>query len=306
MLKIQERDNPKHEMWLVKPSVTVGSGAACDFTISSKHIADIHLTLNSKHDKVILTSMSKTRAPLVNDMPVGEYGPLKHGDVIRIGDKVLEIIDPKAFEAERVAKADPLQTVIRPGKSASGDWSMTAVGDWLAGQKFPISDNAVLGREAGSDITIAGTHLSRKHAQFSVTPEGLIVKDLNSSNGTYVNGKRIRQVKLRNGDLLQLDVLKFVINGPADPDDNKTVLRTALPAKARPARPAQQSGNSAGQASTKPQAAAKKWKTKPTSVGNRSAEELSYLNPAQHKDNWLMYSLLILLFASSALLLLTL
>ena len=47
----------------------------------------------------------------------------------------------------------------------------------------------VFGRDAGSDVVVAGTEVSRRHAEIEATPEGYVLNDL-SVNGTYVNGER--------------------------------------------------------------------------------------------------------------------
>jgi pSer/pThr/pTyr-binding forkhead associated (FHA) protein len=47
-----------------------------------------------------------------------------------------------------------------------------------------------------------------------VTVDGLFVEDLGSANGSFVNGKRVRQSKLEPGDELKLDTVRFLIQAP--------------------------------------------------------------------------------------------
>lgn len=146
-------------------------------------------------------------------------------------------------------------------KTANGEgWELVAEGDWLAGQRFKISGHAVLGRDSSCDITIPGTHLSRRHAELAITGKKLLIRDLGSSNGTYVNNKRVTETELLPGDTIQFDVLIFRIHGPSQESDiNATMIRQVPPTvkKAKLRR-----------ASASP-AENKQWKTKPTSVGNR-------------------------------------
>lgn len=148
------------------------------------------------------------------------------------------------------------------------NWELVAEGDWLVGQRFKVNNHAVLGRDSSCDITIPGTHLSRRHAELAVNGSKLLIRDLNSSNGTYVNDQRITETELKPGDTIRFDVLLFRIHGPesSEPDVNATIIRQMPnPApKPKPARPAPESKN---------------WKTKPTSVGNR--EETVKLTPIQ-------------------------
>ena len=146
-------------------------------------------------------------------------------------------------------------------------WELVAEGDWLVGQRFPISRHAVLGRDSSCDITIPGTHLSRRHAELAVKGSTLLIRDLNSSNGTYVNDKKITETALKPGDSVRFDVLRFKVHGPGEQkqaasnnasDANATLIRRPDSAHKRPA-------------AAKPTPTAKRWKTKPTSVGNRQS-----------------------------------
>lgn len=137
------------------------------------------------------------------------------------------------------------------------DWELVAEGDWLVGQRFPVNNHSVLGRDSSCDITIPGTHLSRRHAELAVKGSKLLIRDLSSSNGTYVNDQRITETELKPGDTIRFDVLLFRIHGPENtkPDINATIIRQ-MPKQARNVTP------------PKP-AEPRNWKTKPTSVGNR-------------------------------------
>jgi FHA domain len=72
---------------------------------------------------------------------------------------------------------------------------------------LPIS----IGRAPASHVRLAAndTRASTRHAEVILDGKSLILKDLKSTNGTYINGKRIDQVKLVNGD-----VVEFGVGGP--------------------------------------------------------------------------------------------
>ena len=85
--------------------------------------------------------------------------------------------------------------------------------------------------------------------------EGLLyVKDLGSSNGTYVNGQRIQEARVKRGDDLRFDTLSFGVIGPSD-DLDKTTVRTVpkgMP-KTAPAKSRTAQGRPAARAATKGQ-----------------------------------------------------
>ena len=69
---------------------------------------------------------------------------------------------------------------------------------------FLMTKPLVIGRDAPADILIADAMLSRRHVEFSVTPQGLRVRDLGSSNGSFVNEQTITEAYLRQGDQLRV------------------------------------------------------------------------------------------------------
>ena len=75
-----------------------------------------------------------------------------------------------------------------------------------AGSEHPVDGELILGREHGSaDLVLDDPGVSRRHARVLADAGALVVEDLGSSNGTYVNGERISgPVEVASGDELQL------------------------------------------------------------------------------------------------------
>ena len=60
-----------------------------------------------------------------------------------------------------------------------------------------------IGKNAENDYVINAPTVSRKHAVITVDDNGTVtIKDLNSTNGTYVNGERVTQKTLHEGDIV--------------------------------------------------------------------------------------------------------
>jgi predicted component of type VI protein secretion system len=77
----------------------------------------------------------------------------------------------------------------------------------LAGQRWLLdSDSIVIGREVGEvDLLLPERQVSRKHAKIERTDEGFMLTDLTSKNGTFLNGKEVREPKrLQDGDEIQI------------------------------------------------------------------------------------------------------
>lgn len=73
--------------------------------------------------------------------------------------------------------------------------------------KLPV----VIGRDEGVKFRVPTPAVSRKHCELLEDDGELVVRDLGSSNGTYVNGKRIKQTELSPGDLLAVGGIVFVV-----------------------------------------------------------------------------------------------
>lgn len=104
-------------------------------------------------------------------------------------------------------------------------------------------ERTTLGRRPYNDIVIDNLAVSGEHAAIQMTAGDVFLEDLNSTNGTYVNGKAVKKQQLANGDNIEIGKykIKFVGDGVAENFD-KTMVVKARPAAA-PA-PSAPGGNS--------------------------------------------------------------
>ena len=72
---------------------------------------------------------------------------------------------------------------------------------------------ATVGRGQKADIRFKNVYVSRKHCEIYETGDGLIVHDLGSKNGTFVNGMRIEFSLLRCDDVLGIGTLSLALRG---------------------------------------------------------------------------------------------
>lgn len=80
-----------------------------------------------------------------------------------------------------------------------------------AGARFPLAETLTrLGRHPESEISLDDITVSRRHAEIERTPEGYVVSDAGSLNGTYVNQERVDRLVLRHGDELQVGKFRLV------------------------------------------------------------------------------------------------
>ncbi len=103
-----------------------------------------------------------------------------------------------------------------------------------AGSKYPLDAAALtVGRSSTASVAFPEDNfLSGTHCSFQSTPEGVLLRDLNSTNGTFLNGQRITQSQPRPGDLITAGsiTMRIVVEPerrPFTPPPPATAKRTA-------------------------------------------------------------------------------
>jgi pSer/pThr/pTyr-binding forkhead associated (FHA) protein len=96
---------------------------------------------------------------------------------------------------------------------------------------LPEEGLVTIGRTAEADLILAEDMISRRHATVRISHEGCTLTDLNSTNGTYVNGERIARINLNPGDRILIGSSLLALEEKAKPttleDDPNTLLPEA-------------------------------------------------------------------------------
>ncbi|MDO9032344.1 MAG: FHA domain-containing protein [Hydrogenophaga sp.] len=89
-------------------------------------------------------------------------------------------------------------------------------------------DRTTLGRRPYNDIVIDNLAVSGEHAVMQMSGAQVFLEDLNSTNGTYVNGKAIKKQQLQNGDTVEIGKykIKYVHDGAADSFEKTMVINS--------------------------------------------------------------------------------
>ena len=87
------------------------------------------------------------------------------------------------------------------------------------------NDKFIVGREPSCDLMIAEGAVSRQHARFEKLDHGFQVTDLNSTNGTWVNGESVSQTMLQSGDRIRIGgrIFKFMATDQIEADYHEAV-----------------------------------------------------------------------------------
>jgi pSer/pThr/pTyr-binding forkhead associated (FHA) protein len=211
MLKILFKDGRSEPVLLNAPGKTIGRSTINDIVIDENGVNGFHADLKVEGEQVTISDVdTKTGTQLNGDLLSGATN-LRAGDVIKIQGVELEVIEE---ESEQGAKTLVLSGTVLMSMIPDG-WSLIANSGPEKGQQLPINERTEIGRALECDISILEPALSRKHAEIEPGKDCLIIRDLGSANGTFVNGEKIDDdIKLKDRDILQFNKISVIVKAP--------------------------------------------------------------------------------------------
>lgn len=82
------------------------------------------------------------------------------------------------------------------------------------GGEFPLrmEREIIIGRSSELDMVLVEDMVSRKHAKISTNGDQIVIQDLGSTNGTFVNGEKVKKIRLKEGDriLIGTSIIKLI------------------------------------------------------------------------------------------------
>ncbi|MEO6064409.1 MAG: FHA domain-containing protein, partial [Lysobacterales bacterium] len=240
--------NGEHDAFTLRGGANrVGSDADAEVRLAAEGIAPAHCVIHIDGDSAKLAIPDANNVVVINGRQAADGAAFKVGDLLlfaRVGARVVA--------GEKVAAAPPPM----PPMPMMGDddghtrvrmalprFMLRGVSGVTFGKTLPLYGSMVIGRQADCEISIPSDEISRRHARLEVTPNGVRVEDLGSSNGTYVNDKRVENAMLKVGDELRLDTLRFQVTAPgmetpASPAKPAVSPSATTPRRGQPAQPA--------------------------------------------------------------------
>jgi pSer/pThr/pTyr-binding forkhead associated (FHA) protein len=92
-------------------------------------------------------------------------------------------------------------------------WTIESTEDATEPLLFRILPGGIktVGRAPRADFVVDAPLVSRLHCRLTLQPDGLLVEDLESTNGTFVNGERVTSLVMRSGDALRVGRREFAV-----------------------------------------------------------------------------------------------
>ncbi|MBI5511832.1 MAG: FHA domain-containing protein [Deltaproteobacteria bacterium] len=189
---VDPRDTEK-ALPLDRPEYFLGRDPTCEIVLADKKVSRRHARLFLKAGAYFIEDLGSANGILLNAKPVA--GPL------RLVPGML--LDVGGFKV----RLEP-----DPAVAGGADEIFSLVGHTppYLDQSFMLpAGNLEIGRVDGNAIAIPDASVSRSHARLEVSAEGVVVVDLESSNGTFVNDARVGRRALLPGDRLRFGNVEF-------------------------------------------------------------------------------------------------
>lgn len=199
------------ETALLEGSLTVGRTPENDLVLNGSTISRQHARLTLEGAGATITDLGSANGVLVDDRPISGPTQINEGSRVRIGEFRLYL--ERATGRMRPAQ-DGLSTAIVNAEQAHG--KLVLVAGAQAGREIMLFERIVcVGRTDENDVTLADTSVSRHHARLKVQDDGsYTLTDLNSSNGTRLNGKRIASVRAWHGSRIHFGNVECLLVDP--------------------------------------------------------------------------------------------
>ena len=208
------------EHLLTEASATIGRHAACDIVLDDDTVSRTHARVERTDGGFVLVDVGSSNGMRVN----GErttYRLLVSGDVVHVGDCVLRFEasgDPAAPGEPRRARATVV-SMRTPEVDDPCAGARVAVHTPERTWELPLGDRLTIGREPDNDVMLDDPGVSRYHAVVEVRSALCTVRDLNSSNGTWVGPARVARTVLHDGESFRIASATFVVKlGSATPN----------------------------------------------------------------------------------------
>ena len=214
---------------LTNQSNWLGRDAACavQFDSHAVMVSRKHAEIRQENGNFVLYDNGSFNGTLLNEQRISAPVPLYHDDRIElgIGSPVLKFNSPSRIAPKGASLAG--QRSIAVGQLADLPVSNQEIGSKtmainlgnLSGGKraeeaaqptllmsltFGGKKELTVGRTGENDISLDGLQISNKHARILQTNSGVVIEDLGSTNGIYVNGKRVSRETVTPNDSIQI------------------------------------------------------------------------------------------------------
>jgi pSer/pThr/pTyr-binding forkhead associated (FHA) protein len=189
---------------LVAGEVTIGRDPDRQIQLNSASVSRRHARIVVNGPQLLVFDDGSANGIMVNGNRVGTPTPVDARSKIEIAD--FRIVVESSAPAEATPSVAPFGTA-----AVAESLRLVAQGGPYDARVFPVIGEVMVGRAAENQLVLDDPSLSRKHARLRGSGHRLEVEDQGSSNGTFVNGRKIGHALAGPGDTIRFGELSFRI-----------------------------------------------------------------------------------------------
>lgn len=217
----------EQEFALAKASVTLGRATHSDIVLSDAKVSRTHARLECTDTGCALIDLGSANGTRVNGVRV-ERATLAPGDVIALGDSTLR------FAKGAVPRAEPEVTLIHSEADLEATLAQATLAMTLSDTRAPrlavhtpgktwevplAQESLTIGRDPASDVVIDHPKVSRRHACLERRGNAFVLRDLGSTNGTWLGAHRVDEHTLQDRDMVRIADAQLVFKRGFAPED---------------------------------------------------------------------------------------
>lgn len=215
--------NGEHASVILAAGVTrVGSDPEANIVLTQPGVLPRHFEIHAGASGVNVQRPETAESLTVNGRPVVGMMALRNGDQLGFAGIVARFVSieatrpaPGAVPGAPQDSALPVEDISTTKvRAVAPRFVLRGVSGAVFGKTYAITGPMTLGRSSECDIVIPADEISRRHAMVRPNPEGLAVEDLGSSNGSFINNRRVLSGQLLPGDELRLDQVRLLLVAP--------------------------------------------------------------------------------------------
>lgn len=197
----------------------VGSAVGSEVLLTAPGVALKHCELKTRKGHSVVVPLDTTAPTILNGKQIDAEVELKPGDLLlfsRVGCRVVaSTVAPLVTTRPPIAVAPPPENERTRVRMALPKYVLRGVSGPTFGKVYGVAGTFSLGRSHDCDVCIPIDEISRHHAQIKIQTDGVVVEDMGSANGTFVNDHRVQSpTALKPGDELRLDTVRFLFMSP--------------------------------------------------------------------------------------------
>jgi pSer/pThr/pTyr-binding forkhead associated (FHA) protein len=216
---------------LAEGTTLVGSAPDCAIRLAFPGIAARHCELLTESGQSRVRPLTADAATVLNGKQIAGDTAVKPGDLLLFGKIGCRVVaggraaaPPAAPDPAVDAEDDMGHTRVR---MALPKYLLRGVSGPTFGKVYAMVGTLTVGRSSDADLCIPIEEISRQHAKLQSAASGIVVEDLGSANGTFVNDQRVHTpTLLKAGDEVRFDTVRFLLVSPAQEAQQATAVRS--------------------------------------------------------------------------------